>query len=340
MSPHAPSGLSQTPSSDRGTAGPEDAVAPTISVVIPSYGRRGSLVDCLEALSSQTLARDAYEVIVCDDGNSRPLLPAIAHFRDGIALTVLRQRNSGPASARNEGARKARGRYLAFTDDDCIPAPDWLARLLARFEQAPGNMVAGSIRNALPDDPYATATQLIMDSVYDYHSQDAAQQRFFSTTNLAVPVDRFWDIGGFSTAFQRAAGEDYDFCARWHEAGFASTYAPEAVVGHAHGHDLRSFWGQHFGYGRALLRVREGMARRKGHSGLELESPHFYRQLLTYPLRDGLSARTMRYAALVLVSQVATLAGAVHERFFAPASKMGHSMPAERSASNASSAAR
>ena len=333
--------MNQTPISDPGTAGPDDtAAAVTVSVVVPSYGRRGSVVRCLEALAAQTVPRDAYEVIVCDDGNVQPLKPSIEHLEDRVDLTVLRQRNSGPASARNEGARAARGRFVAFTDDDCVPAPDWLARLLARFEQTPGNMVAGSIMNILPQDPYATATQLIMDSVYEYHTRHASRQRFFSTTNLAVPVDHFWEIRGFSTAFPRAAGEDYDFCARWHEAGFGSTYAPEAVVGHAHGHDLRSFWTQHFTYGRALLRVREGMARRRGRSGIELEPANFYRQLLTYPLQDGLGGRALKHAALVLLSQVATAAGAARERFFAGDWKMGEAMAGEQSSPNTSSAAR
>jgi GT2 family glycosyltransferase len=297
-------------------------------------------VRCLEALAAQTLPHDSYEVIVCDDGNAQPLTPSIDHLGNQMALTVVRQRNAGPAAARNEGARLARSRFVAFTDDDCVPAQDWLARLLARFQQTPSNLVAGSIMNLLPDDPYATATQLIMDSVYEYHTRNSSQQQFFSTTNLAVPVDRFWEIDGFSTAFPRAAGEDYDFCARWHEAGFASTYAPEAIVGHAHPHDLRSFWKQHFGYGRALLRVREGIAHRQGRSGIDLESPGFYRQLLTYPLQNGLAGRALKHAAFVLLSQVATAAGAARERFLAGDWKVVEGMGAEQKSPDTSSAAR
>ena len=285
----------------------------TVSVVVPTHGRPESLVRCLTALCEQTLPREQFEVIVCDDGSPTPVAPSIAGFRERLALTVVRRTRSGPAAARNEGARHATGRYLAFTDDDCVPAPDWLETLLERMKRQPGHLIGGSIVNLLPRDPYATATQLIMSCVYEYYARNPVDHRFFSTTNLSVPTDRFWLLDGFSERFPRAAGEDYDFCARWQEAGFPSAYAPEVEVGHAHGHNLSSFWRQHFGYGRALLRVREGMARRRGRSGIELESPGFYREILTYPLRRGAGSRAVRHAALVLLSQVATVAGGVRE---------------------------
>jgi len=289
-----------------------DAEIPTVSVVIATHGRHASLTRCLTALAEQTLPRHLFEVVVCDDGSSVPVAPTIASFDDRIALTVVRRARGGPAAARNEGAGHARGRILAFTDDDCAPAQDWLERLLERTKRHPGHMIGGSIVNLLPRDPYATATQMIMSCVYDYYARNDVGHRFFSTTNLAVPAKRFWMLDGFSERFPRAAGEDYDLCARWQEAGFPSVYAPEVEVGHAHGHTLASFWRQHFGYGRALLRVREGMSRRRGRSGIELEAPGFYQEILTYPLQR-MGARGLGYAALVLLSQVATFAGGVRE---------------------------
>jgi glycosyltransferase involved in cell wall biosynthesis len=270
-------------------------------------------VRALEALCTQTLPRELFEVIVCDDGSPDPLEHAIAPFGERLALTVVRRARAGPAAARNSGARHARGRILAFTDDDCVPAEDWLQLLVDRHERHGGHLVGGSIVNVLTEDPYATATQLIMSCVYEYYARHTEGRRFYSTTNLSVPASRFWLLKGFSEQFSRAAGEDYDFCARWQEAGFPHVYAPEVEVGHAHGHNLRSFWSQHFGYGRALLRVRQGIARRRGHFGIELESPRFYRQILTYPLQQGNGIRALRDAALVVLSQVATISGATSE---------------------------
>jgi GT2 family glycosyltransferase len=145
-----------------------------------------------------------------------------------------------------------------------------------------------------------------------YYQRHTPTRSLYTTSNLAVPLDRFRSLGGFSQTFQYAAGEDYDFCARWYQAGFSSSYAPEAVVGHAHGHDLRTFWRQHFTYGRALLRVRQRMARRTGRRGVTVERPHFYGDMLLYPLRQP-GGRRWLYAALVLLSQIATAAGAGRE---------------------------
>jgi len=292
---------------------PANATVPAVSVVIPTFARAESLARCLAALAAQTLPRSAFEVIVCDDGSPSPMASTVKQFADRIAVRVVRRSRAGPAAARNEGARHARAPLLAFTDDDCVPTRLWLELLVERMHRHPGHMIGGSIVNLLPDDPYATATQLIMSCVYDYYSRHAVGHQFFSTTNLAVPANRFWLLEGYSERFAQAAGEDYDLCARWAEAGFPSEYAPEVEVGHAHGHTLASFWKQHFGYGRALLRVRQGMAQRRGGSGIELESPGFYRQILTYPLLHSEHGSAVRNAALVLLAQIATACGGLRE---------------------------
>ena len=298
-----------------------------MSVVVASRARRSLLERCLGALCAQTLPLHRFEVVVCDDESPEPLAPLVDGFDDRLALTVVRQRHGGPAAARNEGARHATAPLLAFTDDDCVPDEHWLELLVARFDRHPGHLIGGSIVNVVPEDPYATATQLIMSCVYDYYARHDTGHRFFSTTNLSAPSSRFWVLGGFSERFAHAAGEDYDFCARWHEAGFPNVYAPEVEVGHAHRHTLGSFWRQHFGYGRALFRVREGMAQRSGRTGIQLESLSFYRDILTYPLRQERGLRALRDEALVLLSQVATATGALWEWGIAPDPSFGRPAP-------------
>ena len=70
--------------------------------------------------------QDRFEVIVVDDGSEPPMDSVVSFFRDRLELVLLSQANSGPAAARNTGAAQAKGKFLAFTDDDCTPAPDWL----------------------------------------------------------------------------------------------------------------------------------------------------------------------------------------------------------------------
>ncbi len=69
---------------------------------------------------------DQFEVIVIDDGSSMP----IDAWSGDSRVRVIRQDNKGPAAARNAGIASARGAFLAFTDDDCVPEPGWLAALV------------------------------------------------------------------------------------------------------------------------------------------------------------------------------------------------------------------
>ena len=103
------------------------------SIIIPTHNRPSHLAACLESIVHQTYPSSLYEVIVIDDGSKTAIAPVVSKFHDRVNLILLTQLNQGPASARNTGAAKARGRYLAFTDDDCSPAPDWLQKLEERF---------------------------------------------------------------------------------------------------------------------------------------------------------------------------------------------------------------
>src|SRR4051794_21426577 len=114
------------------TAGPPDTrSAIRYSVIVPAYNAEATLGACLRALLDQTLAPAAYEVIVVDDGSTDTTARVAARF----PVSVLRQAHAGPAAARNQGARAARGEILAFTDADCEPVPAWLGRIVEPIER-------------------------------------------------------------------------------------------------------------------------------------------------------------------------------------------------------------
>lgn len=287
---------------------------PLVSVIVPTYDRPLALATCLRALAAQTLAKEQFEVIVCDDGSAAAVAAQHAELVAGLGgprrVRLVREENAGPAAARNLGAALARGRYLAFTDDDCEPAEDWLASLLARFETNPNALLGGGLRNGLASDVCAAATQAIMDFVYGEQERDSGV-RLFSTSNMSMPAAAFRAIGGFSPAFRDAAGEDYDLCWRWHESGWQSVYVPEAVIVHGHSLTVRKYLRQHFSYGRGLFRVRERQRERRRVAARR--GPGWYVRLVLSPLRSRRDAAAWRCAALIAVSQAATLAGALVE---------------------------
>jgi GT2 family glycosyltransferase len=287
---------------------------PFISVIVPTHDRPVALSACLRALAAQTLSPGAFEIIICDDGSTPAVAlqqaGLLAELADGLRVRVVRQENAGPAAARNLGAAAARGRYLAFTDDDCEPAPDWLERLLTHHEKRPGVLLGGAMRNGLAANVYAAATHAIMDFVYAEHWR-YSESRLFSTSNLSLPAEGFRAIGGFSPEFPDAAGEDYDLCWRWQESGGHAEYAPDAVIVHNHALTFRDYARQHFRYGRGLLRVRRRQkerARRK-----RTARAGFYLRLVLHPLQTSLRFPAWRCAALIGISQIVTALGATVE---------------------------
>ena len=96
-----------------------------VSVVVPTFNRPAALASCLDALARQDYPADRYEMIVVDDGSAPTEAAAIAETATRHRVRLVRQENRGPAAARNAGVREAHGAYIAFTDDDCMPAPGW-----------------------------------------------------------------------------------------------------------------------------------------------------------------------------------------------------------------------
>jgi cellulose synthase/poly-beta-1,6-N-acetylglucosamine synthase-like glycosyltransferase len=252
------------------------------------------------------------EVIVVDDGSETPPEAVVASFCGQLDVALLRQAHAGPAAARNTGAARAKGEFLAFTDDDCAPAPDWLQILAARFARASDCAVGGRTLNALPDNLYSTASQLLVAYLYTYYNADPDQARFFTSNNLAMPTDRFHTMGGFDTTYTRTAAEDRELCDRWLHHGYRMTYAPEALVYHGHVLTFRTFWWQHFNYGRGAFHFHQARAQRAC-GRIRLEPLSFYLNLLLYPFSQAQGRRAPLLVALLGVSQVANAVGFLWE---------------------------
>jgi len=281
---------------------------PFFSIIIPTYARPTRLQACLAALSKLNFPLAEFEVIVVDDASPTSPTAVVEEARQRLQVSLIVQPHAGPATARNTGAAQAQGEYLAFTDDDCLPEVGWLAALAARLRQTPDQLVGGLSVNALPENPYSTASQDLID--YLYRSFNAQQAKFFTSNNMALSSTLFTQVGGFDKYFPFAAGEDRDFCDRWLGQGYGLTYTPEAVIYHAHALTLRTFWRQHFNYGRGAFHFHRLRSQRR--QGLvNLEAPGFYARLLTWPFKPTQLRRPwgLYLAWLNLLSQVATVAG-------------------------------
>jgi GT2 family glycosyltransferase len=173
---------------------------------------------------------------------------------------------------------------------------------------------------------------LIVDFVYAYYNADPSQARFFASNNLAFPVDRFRALGGFDTTFRTS--EDRDLCDRWLHHAYRMTYAPEVIVSHAHQLPLRTFWRQHFNYGRGAFRFHRARARRG--SRFFRSDLAFYARLpdvLRQEVSERPGTQALLLTALLGVWQGANAIGfwweAVHHRAEGRAGIWGERRPSE-----------
>ena len=281
---------------------------PYFSIIIPTYDRPRQLATCLEALSRLVYPPHRFETIVVDDGSEKPLNDVVDPFRHRLNLILLSQPNAGPATARNMGAAQARGRFLVFTDDDCTPAPDWLNTLAKRLAATPDCAIGGRTLNRLADNPFSAASQILIDYLYNYYNSDHNQAQFFASNNLAMPRERFFEVGGFDTRFSCAAGEDRELCNRWLNNGCRMIYAPEVVVWHSHSLTCRNFFKQHFSYGRGAYFFQQACLR-QGCQRIKLEPLSFYLNLLRAPFGQTRNSSALLLSTLLALSQGANAAG-------------------------------
>ena len=281
---------------------------PFFSIIIPTYKRPERLTVCLQSLADLSYPRDRFEVIVVDDGSPNPPETVIADFSKQVDVILLTQAHAGPAAGRNTGAAKAKGEILAFTDDDCQPAVDWLEKLAKCYIAAPDCAIGGRTLNKLPDNPFSTASQILIDFLYTYYNADPLQARFFASNNMALPSELFHKIGGFDTTFPRAGGEDREFCTRWLYHNFKMIYASEVLVRHSHSLTCCNFWKQHFNYGRGAFFFQLARAR-YGYDRSRMEPLSFYLNLMRAPFKLTKSPHAPLLAALLFLTQCANAAG-------------------------------
>jgi glycosyltransferase involved in cell wall biosynthesis len=285
---------------------------PFFSVIVPTYNRPAQLLACLESLKRLEYPREDFEVIVVDDGSQTPLQEKVALFRTQLNITLITQEHSGPAMARNRGTTKAKGPFLAFTDDDCTPAPDWLRTLGARFDRTPDRMIGGQTFNIVSDNFYSEVSYLLIEYLYSYYNADSKRARFFTSNNFALPADHFHTINGFNPSFPRAAGEDREFCERWLGHGYWMTYAPEVQVYHRHALSLSTFCRQHFSYGRGAFHFHK-IRTRDPSGSFRTEPLSFYLNMLNYPFSSKRNRFAFLFSALLFVTQMANASGFLWE---------------------------
>ena len=285
---------------------------PTVSVVVCTRDRPGQLKQCLASLQEMSLKPG--EIVLVD---SAPQSDATRHIvRQFPGVRYIQEPRAGLDVARNTGIRNTTGEIVAFTDDDAVAHPDWIARICQGFKNPDVMAVTGLVLPAKLE----TRAQFLFETHWGFGRGYAPRLFgggfFEKTRRRGVPA---WEIGaGANMAFRRAVFErvglfderldvgaagcsgDSEMWYRILAEGWACRYEPAAVVYHHHRKEMRAFNRQIFYYMRGHIAALLIQFQRYGHWGnirrLFIGFPTYYGRLALDRLLHGPSERASTLA--------------------------------------------
>lgn len=230
-----------TAAGQRSASGP----TPPLSVVLCTHGRPHYLAACLAGLATQT--RRDFETVVVDSASPAPAAAEIAEQAARFGARLVRSEAPGLSRARNLGLAAARGGWVAYLDDDAVPAPDWAAALLARIAALPPTAAAigGRILPAweAPLPPWWPPALRGVLTIVEWEGFGEAGRDLppgveIYGANMAFAREALSAIGGFPEALGRVgdrllSGEEVEVVTRLRAAGHRAFYDGAAVVRHS-----------------------------------------------------------------------------------------------------------
>jgi GT2 family glycosyltransferase len=218
----------------------------TTSVIIPSLN--SPIINrVIASVKEQLPAPNEIIVVGRDD-------PALLADRSGIHFLETATPISAPA-ARNRGAAVATGEVLCFLDSDCLPSPEWLRKLIARYQRGAGIVGGGVI---LP--PQHTYWHLCDNlAVFaDFLSiAQPGERPFLPSLNFSIRRSIFETIGGFDEDFV-PSGEDVDLCLRLRRRGYQLFFEPAATVTHESARDsFELMWERFRTFGGGYVAIQQ-----------------------------------------------------------------------------------
>jgi GT2 family glycosyltransferase len=206
--------------------GSQTPVIPRVAVVVPTCGRSDRLARLIRALETQTISPEEFEVLVVNDGSPDDTAQVLEKLAADsfLSLRVLHNdKRCGPAAARNRGWMTTRAEVVAFTDDDCVPDPNWLSAGLRAIDTATRAVVG---RTTAPPDQLQVRREPFSRFV------EVDSVNLFETCNVFYRRQHLEEVGGFDERFRRPSGEDTHLGLAVKALGVEPVFAPEALVHH------------------------------------------------------------------------------------------------------------
>lgn len=287
---------------------PLDIDWPCISVVCCSHNGSSTIRDTMEGLKD--LSYPDYEVIVVNDGSTDETAKIVAEYD----VRLIHTEKGGLSHARNIGWQEASGEIIAYIDDDAYPDSHWLHYLAWTFLHTDyvavgGPNIApagdGRIADCVANSPGGPVHVLISDMEAEH----------IPGCNMAFRRDALAMIDGFDPRF-RTAGDDVDVCWRLQQNGGRLGFHAGAMNWHHRRNDLKTYWKQQQGYGKAEALLEEKWPEKYNAAGHFSWSGRLYGKGLTKAIHFS---KSRIYSG--------TWGGALFQSIYQPADRFWNSLP-------------
>lgn len=225
------------------------------SVIVPVYNRIDEVRDLLESLARQS-AKDAFEVIIVEDGSTEPCRHVAESYKGKIDVKYFYKDNEGRSIARNYGLERATGDYFVFFDSDCVIPSDYFATLSRLLDEKPLDCFGG------PDaahDSFSSTQKAINHAMTSFLTTGGIRggkvqlEKFVPRTfNMGFSREVYAKVGGFREMFS----EDIDMSTRIRHAGFSIGLFRDAYVYHKRRVDMKKFLRQVYVFGMSRITLK------------------------------------------------------------------------------------
>lgn len=217
-----------------------------VSIIIPTFNNEKYIRDCLRSLFQQNYNKDAWEILVVDNGSSDRTL----EIARGYSCKIIEKCVGTISSSRNAGAAQSKGDILAFIDSDCIAPPNWLKEAIELLDKSGAGAVGAEY--SLPTDTtwvertwYLNTTRRKVDGETDW----------LPSCNLIVLRQYFERVGGFNEKL--VTTEDVDFSHRIRALGAKIISNPKLSVIHLrNSKSVKEFFEKERWRGMGVLKIK------------------------------------------------------------------------------------
>ncbi|OJX30065.1 MAG: hypothetical protein BGO86_05860 [Chryseobacterium sp. 36-9] len=197
-----------------------------VSVIIPTYKDWDRLKLCLDALYSQSYDQEQFEILVVNNDPNDSFNQNFAFLNKNV--TFLDEKKTGSYAARNKALTVATGKYVGFTDSDCIPDKNWIKNAVKIFENKPEvDRIGGKIKLFYPNKNVSIAD--LYDETYAFPQKDYVEGGFAVTGNLFVRM-KVLDNNYFDEELE--SGGDLKWGLNSTKKGFSIVYSPDVLINH------------------------------------------------------------------------------------------------------------